>query len=66
MGGAVPQGRIKKFSERVRSGEWVGATGKPLSAVVTIGIGGSYLGPEFVAQALRFNAECHTAAEGPS
>lgn len=56
--------RIKDFSERVRSGEWKGATGKPLTSSVVIGIGGSYLGPEFVAQALRFNAECKAKAEG--
>eukprot|EP00898_Chlorokybus_atmophyticus_P005352 jgi/Chlat1/5818/Chrsp4S06282 len=45
--------KIKDFSERVRSGEWVGATGKPLKDVVAIGIGGSYLGPLFVHTALR-------------
>ena len=58
------QGRIKAFSEKVRSGEWKGATGKALTSTVVIGIGGSYLGPEFVAQALRFNADCHARAEG--
>ena len=40
--------RIRSFSDRVRSGEWLGATGKPLTTVVAVGIGGSYLGPEFV------------------
>ena len=33
-----------------------GVTGKPLTDVVSIGIGGSYLGPEFVYEALRFGA----------
>jgi glucose-6-phosphate isomerase len=33
--------KIAAFTEKVRSGEWVGATGKKLSAVVSIGIGGS-------------------------
>ena len=45
--------KIKDFSERVRSGEWKGATGKPLKDVVAIGIGGSFLGPLFVHTALR-------------
>jgi len=45
--------KISDFSSRVRSGEWVGATGKRLTSVVSIGIGGSYLGPEFVFEALR-------------
>jgi len=44
---------IRNFSEKVRNGEWLGATGKPLTSVVSIGIGGSYLGPEFVYEALR-------------
>jgi len=33
--------KIADFSERVRQGLWVGATGKPLTTVVSIGIGGS-------------------------
>ena len=45
--------KIAEFSGRVRSGAWVGATGKRLTSVVSIGIGGSYLGPEFVFEALR-------------
>lgn len=40
--------QVKEFSERVRSGELVGATGKNLINIVAVGIGGSYLGPEFV------------------
>lgn len=44
--------KIKDFTEKVRSGEWKGATGKPLKDVVAIGIGGSYLGPEFIDVAL--------------
>lgn len=38
---------------QVRSGEWLGATGKPLTDVVAVGIGGSFLGPLFVHTALR-------------
>jgi len=58
-------GRIKAFSERVRSGEWKGATGKPIQSFVIIGIGGSYLGPEFVCEALRFDAACGTPPRPP-
>jgi glucose-6-phosphate isomerase len=48
----------------VREGAWVGVTGKPLTNVVSIGIGGSYLGPEFVFEALRTDPEASVAAEG--
>src|SRR6185312_977939 len=37
--------RMGSFSDRVRSGEWVGHTGKRIKTVVNIGIGGSDLGP---------------------
>ena len=56
--------KIKDISKRVRNGSWVGATGKPLTDVVAIGIGGSYLGPEFVAESLRTDKGCARAAEG--
>jgi glucose-6-phosphate isomerase len=45
--------KMKDFSHRVRSGEWKGATGKPISSVVNIGIGGSDLGPVMVTEALK-------------
>ena len=45
--------KIAAFSEKVRKGEWIGATGKKLTTVVAIGIGGSFLGPEFVYEALK-------------
>ncbi len=45
--------RLKDFSEKVRSGTWTGATGKPIRHIVNIGIGGSHLGPMMVAEALR-------------
>ncbi len=48
--------KIKDFSDKVRNGEWLGVTGKPLTDVVAIGIGGSYLGPLFVHTALRYVA----------
>ncbi len=46
-------GRIAEFSERVRSGEWKGVTGKAVQTVVNIGIGGSDLGPVMVYEALE-------------
>jgi glucose-6-phosphate isomerase len=46
--------RMVKFSERVRSGEWRGHTGKPITSVVNIGIGGSDLGPVMAYEALRY------------
>ncbi|KAF6005425.1 hypothetical protein F1559_004969 [Cyanidiococcus yangmingshanensis] len=56
---------IERFSGRVRSGrDWTGATGKPLTDVVSIGIGGSYLGPEFVYEALRTDPRASAAAKG--
>jgi glucose-6-phosphate isomerase len=45
--------KIKQFSETFRSGSWVGATGKALTNVVSVGIGGSFLGPLFVHAALQ-------------
>ncbi|TAL00553.1 MAG: glucose-6-phosphate isomerase [Rhodospirillaceae bacterium] len=45
--------RLKSFSEAVRSGARRGATGKPIRHIVNIGIGGSHLGPMFVADALK-------------
>ena len=44
--------RMRVFAERVRSGEWKGATGQPILDVVNIGIGGSDLGPAMVVEAL--------------
>jgi glucose-6-phosphate isomerase len=45
--------RMAAFSEKVRSGEWKGATGRPIKNVVNIGIGGSDLGPVMAYRALR-------------
>ncbi len=44
---------LSAFAERVRSGEWRGVTGKTVTHVVNIGIGGSDLGPVMVYEALR-------------
>ncbi|MCX7679951.1 MAG: glucose-6-phosphate isomerase, partial [Spirochaetes bacterium] len=40
--------QMKKFTDRLLSGEWKGYSGKPISDVVNIGIGGSDLGPVMV------------------
>jgi glucose-6-phosphate isomerase len=56
--------RIARFAAEIRSGKRRGATGKKLTDVVAIGIGGSYLGPEFVAEALRHDPACAKAAKG--
>ncbi len=49
--------RMGDFTDRLRSGEWVGATGKKITTVVNIGIGGSDLGPVMIYQALRAYAD---------
>jgi glucose-6-phosphate isomerase len=45
--------QMKVFSEKVISGEWKGYSGKPITDIVNIGIGGSDLGPLMVTEALR-------------
>lgn len=46
--------KMKCFSEAIISGEYKGYTGKPITDIVNIGIGGSHLGPEMVVEALKF------------
>ena len=46
-------GKMRRFSESVRSGDWKGYTGKPITDIVNIGIGGSDLGPKMVCEALK-------------
>jgi glucose-6-phosphate isomerase len=46
-------GRMAAFSERLRSGEWTGHTGRQIRNVVNVGIGGSDLGPVMAYEALR-------------
>ncbi|RMZ77163.1 hypothetical protein DV737_g4497, partial [Chaetothyriales sp. CBS 132003] len=48
---------MKEFSEQVRSGKWTGYTGKKLTTIVNIGIGGSDLGPVMVTEALKAYAD---------
>jgi glucose-6-phosphate isomerase len=44
---------VKDFTDRVRSGAWLGYSGKPITDVVNVGIGGSDLGPKMAVLALR-------------
>ncbi|HWF16738.1 MAG TPA: glucose-6-phosphate isomerase [Acidimicrobiales bacterium] len=50
-------GQMGELSERIRNGSWTGATGKPIAAVVNIGIGGSDLGPAMATLALADYAQ---------
>jgi glucose-6-phosphate isomerase len=45
--------KMKKFCEQVHSGNWVGFTGKQITDIVNIGIGGSDLGPAMICDALE-------------
>jgi len=45
--------KMEAFTDRVRSGDWKGYTGQPITDVVNIGIGGSDLGPLMVTEALK-------------
>ena len=45
--------KMRRFSEELRSGQWKGFTGKAITNVINIGIGGSDLGPAMVCQALK-------------
>jgi glucose-6-phosphate isomerase len=49
--------KMAAFSDRVRSGEWKGHTGKRIRNVINIGIGGSDLGPVMAYEALKFYSQ---------
>jgi glucose-6-phosphate isomerase len=49
--------RMADFSNRIRSGEWKGHTGKRIRNVINVGIGGSDLGPVMAYEALKFYSE---------
>ena len=53
--------RMGRFTDRLRSGEWRGATGERITTVVNIGIGGSDLGPVMTYRALRHYADAGIA-----
>jgi len=50
-------GRMAAFCRQIRSGTWKGHTGRPIRAVVNVGIGGSDLGPVMAYEALRHVAD---------
>jgi glucose-6-phosphate isomerase len=54
--------KMGDFTDRLRSGEWTGATGQHIKTVVNIGIGGSDLGPVMVYNALRHYADAGISA----
>ncbi|MEU4223179.1 glucose-6-phosphate isomerase [Nonomuraea sp. NPDC026600] len=54
--------KMSAFADRVRSRDWTGATGRPITTVVNIGIGGSDLGPAMAYEALRDYADAGIAA----
>ncbi|KIZ06944.1 glucose-6-phosphate isomerase [Monoraphidium neglectum] len=56
--------KIKGFADKVRGGEWLGSTGKPIKKVVAVGIGGSFLGPLFVHTALRTEPRAMSFSKG--
>ncbi|XQW86472.1 glucose-6-phosphate isomerase [Thalassotalea piscium] len=45
--------KMKSFSEKIRQGQWKGYSGKRITDVVNIGVGGSNLGPQMVTEALK-------------
>ncbi len=49
--------KMADFSRRVRNGDWLGHTGKPIKNIINVGIGGSDLGPVMAYEALRHYAE---------
>ena len=56
--------QIKQFTDGVRSGKILGYTGKRLRNIVSVGIGGSYLGPEFLHECLKTEPEGVNSALG--
>jgi glucose-6-phosphate isomerase len=46
--------QMSEFAQTVRSGKWLGHTGKPIKTIINLGIGGSDLGPVMATEALRF------------
>ncbi|MBW0280436.1 glucose-6-phosphate isomerase [Shewanella xiamenensis] len=58
--------KMQQFVTSVTSGQWKGYTGKTITDIVSIGIGGSFLGPKIVSQALRpywiTGLNCHFVA----
>jgi len=56
--------KVFSFAQKVRDGKLLGFTGKHLTTFVVLGIGGSYLGVDFVYEAIRHHPECKKASKG--
>ena len=56
--------RVKQFSEQIRTSKITGYTGRKLKNFISIGIGGSYLGGDFVYNSLRNHPECEASSKG--
>ena len=56
--------QIKHFTEGVRNGDILGYTGKRLRNIISVGIGGSYLGPEFLHEVLKTEPDGINSALG--
>ena len=60
------QNKMQQFVDAIREGRWKGYTGKSITDVVSIGIGGSFLGPKIASEALRpywsKSLRCHFVA----
>lgn len=60
---AAELGRMRAFAAKLHAGEVAGATGRPISSLLHLGIGGSYLGPRLLYEALAHDAlECRFVA----
>ncbi len=51
--------QMRVISEKLRAGLWQGCTGKPITAVVNLGVGGSDLGPKMICEAFKHQASVH-------
>ena len=56
--------KVFTFATQVREGKFRGFSGKPLTSFVAIGIGGSYLGIDFVYESIRHHPECKKQGQG--
>jgi glucose-6-phosphate isomerase len=57
-------GRVKVFSDQVRNSQRTGFTGRKLKTFISIGIGGSYLGGDFVYNSLKTHPQYESSSEG--
>lgn len=60
---AAVREKMRNISERLRAGLWLGTTGKPITTVVNLGVGGSDLGPRMACEAFKDKASVHVAVK---